>query len=59
MKSKVKGLKIGGVDYVAKPVQGEAALARVRVRLRIGENNRAITRLHQARVEELRAGCRW
>ncbi len=54
VKSKVKGLKVGGVDYVSKPVHGEEVLARVRVHLRIGENNRAITRLHQARIEELR-----
>jgi sigma-B regulation protein RsbU (phosphoserine phosphatase) len=54
VKSKVKGLKIGGVDYVSKPVHGEEVLARVRVHLRIGENNRAITRQNQARIEELR-----
>lgn len=54
VKSKVRGLKIGGVDYVSKPVHGEEVLARVRVHLRIRENNRAITREHQARIEELR-----
>jgi phosphoserine phosphatase RsbU/P len=54
VKSKVKGLKIGGVDYVSKPVHGEELLARVRVHLRIGENNRAIAQAHQARLEELR-----
>jgi phosphoserine phosphatase RsbU/P len=54
VKSKVRGLKVGGVDYVAKPVHGEEVLARVRVHLRIGENNRALTRLHQSRLEELR-----
>src|ERR1700722_985428 len=54
VKSKVKGLKVGGVDYVTKPVHGEEVLARVRVHLRIGANNRAITRQHQARLEELR-----
>jgi phosphoserine phosphatase RsbU/P len=54
LKSKVKGLKVGGVDYVAKPVHGEEVLARVRVHLRISENNRAITLQHQARIEELR-----
>jgi sigma-B regulation protein RsbU (phosphoserine phosphatase) len=54
VKSKVKGLKVGGVDYVTKPVHGEEVLARVRVHLRIGETNRAITRQHQARIEELR-----
>ena len=54
VKSKVRGLKVGGVDYVTKPVHGEEVLARVRVHLRIGANNRAITRQHQARLEELR-----
>ena len=54
VKSKVKGLKVGGVDYVTKPVHGEEVLARVRVHLRISENNRAITRQHQARIEEFR-----
>src|SRR5580698_9731923 len=54
VKSKVRGLKIGGVDYVSKPVHGEEVLARVRVHLRIRENNRAISRQHQAQVEELR-----
>jgi sigma-B regulation protein RsbU (phosphoserine phosphatase) len=54
VKSKVRGLKVGGVDYVSKPVHGEEVLARVRVHLRIGENNRAITRQNQARIEALR-----
>lgn len=54
VKSKVRGLKIGGVDFVSKPVHGEEVLARVRVHLRIGENNRAIAREHQARIEQLR-----
>ena len=54
VKSKVSGLKIGGVDYVSKPVHGEEVLARVRVHLRIRENNRAMARQHQARMEELR-----
>jgi phosphoserine phosphatase RsbU/P len=54
VKSKVKGLKIGGVDYISKPVHGEEVLARVRVHLRIGENNRALARLHQARMEEFK-----
>ncbi|MES1256794.1 MAG: response regulator, partial [Acidobacteriota bacterium] len=55
VKSKVRGLKIGGVDFVTKPVHGEEVLARVRVHLRIGENNRAITRQNQTRIEELRS----
>lgn len=54
VKSKVTGLKIGGVDYVAKPVHGEEVLARVRVHLRIRENNRALVEQHRARLEQLR-----
>jgi CheY-like chemotaxis protein len=54
VKSKVKGLKIGGVDFVSKPVHGEQVLARVRVHLRIGENNRVMARAHQARLEDSR-----
>jgi sigma-B regulation protein RsbU (phosphoserine phosphatase) len=54
VKSKVRGLKAGGVDYVSKPVNGEEVLARVRVHLRIGETNRALAREHKARIEELR-----
>jgi sigma-B regulation protein RsbU (phosphoserine phosphatase) len=54
VKSKVRGLKIGGVDYISKPVHGEEVLARVRVHLRIREINGAIVREHQARIEEFR-----
>jgi phosphoserine phosphatase RsbU/P len=54
VKRKVAGLKIGGVDYVAKPVHGEEVLARVRVHLRIRENNRALVAQHRARLEQLR-----
>jgi len=52
VKSKVTGLRSGGVDYISKPVDGEEVLARIRVHLRIQENNRAMTREHQARIEE-------
>jgi sigma-B regulation protein RsbU (phosphoserine phosphatase) len=54
VKNKVKGLKVGGVDYVSKPVHAEEVLARVRVHLRIRENNRAIARQNQSRLEEFR-----
>jgi sigma-B regulation protein RsbU (phosphoserine phosphatase) len=54
VKNKVTGLKIGGVDYLSKPVHGEEVLARVRVHLRINENNRALVREHRARLESLR-----
>jgi sigma-B regulation protein RsbU (phosphoserine phosphatase) len=54
VKSKVTGLKIGGVDYIAKPVHGEEVLARVRVHLRIRENNRALVEQQRARLNQLR-----
>lgn len=54
VKNKVAGLKIGGVDYIAKPVHGEEVLARVRVHLRIRETNRALVLLHRSRLEQLR-----
>ncbi len=54
VKSKVAGLKIGGVDYITKPVHGEEVLARVRVHLRIRETNRALVGQHRARLEQLR-----
>ncbi len=52
--SKVNGFKVGGVDYVSKPVHGEEVLARVRVHLRIRESNRALARELQLRMEEFR-----
>ena len=39
---KVAGLKIGGVDYISKPVHIEELLARVRVHLRIRATNRML-----------------
>lgn len=55
VKSKVNGFKVGGVDYVSKPVHGEEVLARVRVHLRIRESNRLLAREHQSRLEEFRS----
>jgi len=54
VQNKVKGLEIGGADYISKPVDGQELLARVRVHLRIAANNRAIAREQQSRLEELR-----
>ena len=54
VKSKVTGLKIGGVDYVPKPVNGEEVLARVRVHLRIRETNRMLIQQNRTRLDELR-----
>lgn len=54
VKSKVAGLKMGGVDYITKPMHGEEVLARVRVHLRIRENNRAVVEQQRARLNQLR-----
>lgn len=54
VKNKVAGLKIGGVDYITKPVHGEEVLARVRVHLRIRDTNRALVAQQRARLNELR-----
>jgi phosphoserine phosphatase RsbU/P len=53
-KSKVTGLKIGGVDYISKPVHGEELLARVRIHLRIAEVNRRVVQEHRAQMDALR-----
>lgn len=55
VKSKIRGFKAGGVDYVSKPVHGEEMLARVRVHLRLRESNRALARENQMRLEEFRS----
>jgi len=54
VKSKVAGLKIGGVDYITKPVHGEEVLARVRVHLRIRETNRSLVEQQRSRLDQLR-----
>jgi sigma-B regulation protein RsbU (phosphoserine phosphatase) len=54
VRNKVTGLKVGGVDYISKPVYGEEVLARVRVHLRIRETNRRLVAEQRARIEELR-----
>lgn len=54
VKNKVQGLRVGGVDYISKPVYAEEVLARVRVHLRLRENNRAIALQNQSRLKEFR-----
>lgn len=52
--SKVEGFKIGGVDYISKPVHGEEVLARVRVHLRIEEDNRLRAMEQLRHLQQLR-----
>ena len=54
VRNKVNGLKLGGVDYLSKPVHAEEVLARVRVHLHLRANSRAIAQSNQARLAELR-----
>jgi phosphoserine phosphatase RsbU/P len=53
-KSKVTGLKIGGVDYILKPVHGEELLARVRIHLRIADVNRRLVLENRTRMDAIR-----
>jgi two-component system NtrC family sensor kinase len=46
---KVKGLNLGAVDYITKPIQHEEVLARIRVHLQL----RNATRVMEQRTEEL------
>ncbi|NJR52522.1 MAG: response regulator [Leptolyngbyaceae cyanobacterium CSU_1_3] len=46
---KVKGLSLGAVDYITKPIQHEEVLARIQVHLQL----RNATRLMERRTEEL------
>jgi len=52
VESKVTGLKMGGVDYITKPMHGQEVLARVRVHLRIRETNRALVEAQRVRLHE-------
>lgn len=49
---KVKGLSLGAVDYITKPIQHEEALARIRVHLQLRESQKSLqqqtTELSQA-----------
>jgi two-component system, NtrC family, sensor kinase len=46
---KVKGLSVGAVDYITKPIQHEEVLARIRVHLQL----RSATRIMEQRTNEL------
>ncbi len=39
---KVKGLSLGAVDYITKPIQHEEALARIRVHLQLRDSQKAL-----------------
>jgi phosphoserine phosphatase RsbU/P len=50
----VASLKMGGVDYITKPMHGEEVLPRVRVHLRIRESTRALVERQRERLNQLR-----
>ena len=52
--SKVIGMKVGGVDYIAKPVHRSEVLARIRVHLRIRAANDELLRGQRERLDQLR-----
>jgi two-component system, NtrC family, sensor kinase len=47
---KVKGLSLGAVDYITKPIQHEEVLARIRIHLQLRKANRIM----EQRTEELK-----
>ncbi|MCX7823688.1 MAG: fused response regulator/phosphatase [Syntrophobacterales bacterium] len=51
VEDKVKGLSLGGVDYITKPVEVQELLARIKVHLKIRE---AIERLQVLQKEQLK-----
>ena len=52
--NKVKGLRLGAVDYVAKPFAREEVLARVKIHIRLRRSLRALLAAQAARLATLR-----
>jgi signal transduction histidine kinase len=50
-KDKVNGFKVGGVDYITKPVQQEEVLARISTHLRLIELTHQLQQSHQKLVQ--------
>lgn len=50
---KVKGLKLGAVDYITKPIQHEEVLARINIHLQIRHLNQTLEARVEARTTEL------
>jgi len=51
---RLRGLRAGGVDYIAKPFHAEEVLARVRIHLRIRQALQAQIEQQEARLAQLR-----
>lgn len=54
MENKVKGLRIGAVDYVTKPFAREEVLARVKIHIRLRRGLRALLAQQAAKLAQIR-----
>ncbi len=54
MENKVKGLRIGAVDYVTKPFAREEVLARVKIHIRLRRGLRALLAEQAAKLAQIR-----
>lgn len=51
--SKIKGLSIGGVDYITKPFNGQELVARVRIHIRLKVANQLIIEQQKIKLRQL------
>lgn len=52
---KIKGLKIGGVDYITKPFQPEEVLYRVKIHLKLVNINKTLSHKNKQLEAEVKA----
>src|ERR687886_1655335 len=56
---KVRGLNLGAVDYITKPLQHEEVLARVQLHLRLGKLTKTLQEQNQRLEQEIQQRHRW